>query len=478
MRFFQSIRWRVQLWHSVLLAVILSVLGILFYFHEQRGYFNDVDRELLSAIPELLPRFSYRGGGPRRPDQRPGRGSPQDFEQDAAAAQLDPDDRRDRGIIELFARDGLFFVVWDANGRLLIASEQAPQGIPMVTGIHHPDPPLIQTRNGNREVVDATPELACVIAGMNLDVLHARLARLGRNIIFGCSGIFLGGLAVGWWLTGRATRPFSTMRAVASRVAGGELQARVPVRAGNHDETSTLAHALNDTFARLEESFEELRSFTAEASHELRTPITAALAETQLALRKERTAEQYRETIQVAQQNLKQLGKLAETLLDLSRLDAAELVIELEEADLSELVKQSVEELSPIISAAQAKLALDCPPARVKCDPVRIRQVITNLVANAIQHSPAGVAINIKTLATNSAVELVVSDNGPGIAEADLPNIFKRFYRSAEARRESREGAGLGLAITHGIVTRHGGKIRVKSQRGQGTTFTVELPVK
>jgi two-component system, OmpR family, sensor kinase len=469
MKCFQSIRWRVQLWHSVLLAVIVSILGTLFYFHEKEIYLDSIDARILSILPLLPPRFSPN-------TLPPGPFDPWNQNHHGRSPHIDLANHTDAELTRAYAGNGLFYAVWTGTTDPPILSKHAPQNLQMVKGIRFPGPPKLQTRDGNREAVAATPDLPCIIAGMKLETLHAELHQLAGKIILGCLAVVACGIAVGWWLTGRVTRPFSVMHTVAARVAAGELDARIPVPLNERGETAELAQALNDTFAQLEQSFGELRRFTADASHELRTPITAALAETQVALRKERDASQYREALTATRQNLCQLKDLAEALLDLSQLDAHQTILGLTDGDVCDLAKQALEELSPAIATADAKITFEGQPTPLRCDPVRIRRAITNLVANAIQHSPKGVSIRITTRSCGHQAQIEVADNGPGISSENLPHIFQRFYRGTDARKQSRPGAGLGLAIVQSIVKLHQGTIEVKSKPGQGTQFIIKLP--
>jgi signal transduction histidine kinase len=239
-----------------------------------------------------------------------------------------------------------------------------------------------------------------------------------------------------------------------------------------------LAGVLNSTFARLEAAFAQQAQFTADASHDLRTPLAVIITEAQTALARERSAAEYRETLEGCLSTAQQMRRLTESLLELARFDAGQESMRREPFDLAQVARDCVELVRPL--AARRGIKLDCELAAVQCqgDAERLSQVVTNLLTNAIQFNRDQGTIRVSLNANNSNAQLQVADTGEGIAAEDLPHIFERFYRADKSRSRAEGRNGLGLAICKAIVDAHGGSIGVTSQVGAGSTFTVKLPLK
>jgi len=232
---------------------------------------------------------------------------------------------------------------------------------------------------------------------------------------------------------------------------------------------------LNSTFARLETAFAQQQKFTADAAHELRTPVSVMLTQTQTALNRERNAAEYRETIEACQRASQRMRKLIESLLELARLDAGQEQMKRLKFDLSRTAWDCVELVRPLAADRGIKIHCDLPPIEGYGDAERLAQVITNLLANAVQYNKDNGEVRISAKVQGSMIFLAVGDSGPGISSEDLPHVFERFYRADPSRSSGQ--TGLGLAISKAIVEAHGGSIEVVSKPGAGTTFTVVLPL-
>ena len=241
------------------------------------------------------------------------------------------------------------------------------------------------------------------------------------------------------------------------------------------NELGRLAGVLNSTFARLESAFTRQRQFTADASHELRTPIAVLISEAQTTLARERTNAEYKETIEANLAAAQQMRRLTESLLALARLDAGHECLQRGRFDLGQKARQCVELLRPL--ATQRRIQIHCDLSATEChgDPERIGQVVSNLLTNAIHYNREDGEIRLTTRLDNGLAILSISDTGLGISAEDLPLIFERFYRADKSRSHSEGRSGLGLAISKAIVDAHGGSIVVSSKPGTGTTFTVRL---
>ena len=234
---------------------------------------------------------------------------------------------------------------------------------------------------------------------------------------------------------------------------------------------------------RLEASFKQMIQFTADASHELRTPLTVIRGNLELALRHngnhdscERTAE----IQEILAQSLEEAERLSGTvgqLMELTQLDSGEIQLEKEVFDLTELVAMTVEQMKLLAEDKQIHLETQLSPAiKVQGDRYRLKQVLLNLIDNAIKYCPTGTRIQIRLAQTDSSCVLEVKDNGPGIPKSDIQRLFDRFYRIDKARSREIGGSGLGLSICRSICEGHGGRIEAESEVGRGSTFRVTLP--
>jgi len=281
----------------------------------------------------------------------------------------------------------------------------------------------------------------------------------------------------GWLLMRKALNPVDEITRGAEQITSRNLSQRLPV-ARTGDELERLSAALNRMIERLEESFLYVSRFTADASHELRTPLTILRGELEAASGQPEVAPDLRETIESAMEETERLARIVESLMAISRLDAGEARMECDALDLAELAASTTEQMR--LLAEDKEIALRCESEElvsIEGDRARLKQVIVNLVDNAIKYTPAGGLVGVKVCASNGRALLEVNDNGVGIPPEALPHIFERFFRVDKARSRQMGGAGLGLSIIKAIVTAHGGQVRVESVEGRGSRFLVELPV-
>ena len=298
----------------------------------------------------------------------------------------------------------------------------------------------------------------------------ARLARdLGLTVVlafvaFG-AGVFL--------LSRQVLAPVKRVTSAAGRITGRDLSRRVPVPR-SQDEMRELAVTINHMLERLQESFETQRRFTADASHELRTPVTAIVGHTNYLLRRTRPTPEQVDSLTVIRREAERMAKLVNDLLELARADAG-FAISPEPANLTEIVEAVHMEVAPMAGATEIEVHTPDKDVVVEGDPARLKQVLLNLVQNALNAGASRVSIGLRR--ERDHVELEVLDNGPGIPESAIPHLFDRFYRVDGARSTRGNGSGLGLAIVRWIVSQHGGQVSVESRIGEGTVFRVELPL-
>ena len=258
------------------------------------------------------------------------------------------------------------------------------------------------------------------------------------------------------------------------KISAGDLSQRINV-AEAESELGQLAAVLNSTFARLEAAFAQQKQFASDAAHELRTPVSVILTQTQTALNREREAADYKQTVEACQRAAQRMRKLIGSLLELARLDAGQEVLKRLRFDFSKTVADCVELIRPLADERGVKIFTELSPLEIAGDSERLAQVVTNLLTNAIQYNQDGGEVRVKLESQDGLAVLTVGDTGAGIAAEDLPRVFERFYRADKSR--SSGNAGLGLAISKAIVEAHGGVIEVSSEPGAGTTVELRLPL-
>ncbi len=300
---------------------------------------------------------------------------------------------------------------------------------------------------------------------------------------------FIVSVAVASFLARRFTTPLRRLTTAARDLEQGELGSRVPTRlaATGAIEISELSRQFNAMADRLEESVaiirrdrDRSRDFLADVSHELRTPITALRMSNELLSESAGDDPDTRaEFLESSRQQLERLDWLAQNLLELSKLDSGLVLLDLRPDDLRAAVESSVEQAHASANRRGVSLRLSLPPnpVRIRHDPQRIGQVVTNLVHNAIKFTPRGGSVSVELEPDPEGARIVVRDTGVGIDASELPRIFDRFYRGTMANEARGSGSGLGLAIVKSIVDLHAGRISVDSRLGAGTTFTLILPL-
>ena len=283
---------------------------------------------------------------------------------------------------------------------------------------------------------------------------------------------------LGYWLSGRALRPIKEIIATARGIGVRSLSVRLPAPK-SRDELRLLTETLNRMLERIESSVKRIRQFTADASHDLRTPLAVIRSTAELALRRPRTDAQYRKALERNLTTSVETSYLIENLLMLARADSGAAGLEFRKIDLLPRLQKAVEETA--ILAACKNIQIDSTirssPMMVSADGVALDRVFRIVLENAVKYTPSGGQIVVvgRSNGQNSA-EVEVRDTGIGIEEKDLPHIFERFYRADGARSRETGGSGLGLAIARTFIDMHGGTIEALSSPGAGSVFVIRLP--
>jgi two-component system OmpR family sensor kinase len=508
--FFNSIRWRLQIWYGVILVVLLAGFGATAFQLMRGSTYRRVDDELRRRVDDLsqLLRQPPRNRGPdglqgqRRFDGPPENQLP-DGPPRGRGFNFDPQGPREFHLqprqAQLFDEtdtNGFYFIIWRRDGSELASSTNAPEStraaaIPVAPdrepdmpengatrppGSHRgpptPEPP--EMHGSFREVHMVMPPGELILVGRSVARQMADLRNTALVLMGVGAGILLLGLVGGWWLASRAIRPIEDISATAAKISGGDLAQRIDV-SETESELGRLASVLNSTFARLDAAFTQQRQFTSDAAHELRTPVSVMLTQTQTTLNRERSAAEYRETVESCQRAAQRMRRLIESLLELAKLDAGQQPMKHARFDLAQTARDCVAHIGPLAVARHVKITCDVPSLPCVGDSERLAQVITNLLTNAITYNQENGEVRIEGETKDGSVILRVRDTGVGISAEDLSRVFDRFYRVDSSRTSG--NTGLGLAICKAIVEAHGGQIEVASEPEKGTAFTVRLPL-
>jgi heavy metal sensor kinase len=283
---------------------------------------------------------------------------------------------------------------------------------------------------------------------------------------------------VGSRISRRILTPVQMIADQARRITSRSLHERIPVN-GAGDELDDLARVFNQTLTRLEQSFQQLRQFTADVSHELRTPLAAIRSIGEVGLDRDGTRESYRELVGSMLEEVNRLTTLINELLMISRADSGAIRLHLRELNPGDLVQETVSLLEPLAEEKGQTISIqDGAHIMVTADPVLLRQALLNILHNAIKYSPPASAIEVSVAADDArTMSVSVRDSGPGIAPEHAERIFDRFYRVDQGRSRDAGGFGLGLSIAQWAVQAHHGQIRVESAKGEGSTFRITIPV-
>ena len=294
-----------------------------------------------------------------------------------------------------------------------------------------------------------------------------------RSLLIQAMALAFGVFAIGvWLLSSRVLLPVKRVTQTAKQVTGRDLSRRMPLPK-TEDEMKDLAVSINGMLERLQESFETQRRFTADASHELRTPVTAIVGHANYLLRRTKPTEEQIDSLTVVRREGERMAKLVNDLLELARADAG-LSITRDPMNLVEVVEEVQMNLSTVATDTTIRTSVSEPLIEVDGDAARLKQVVLNLVQNAINAGSKTVTITLQN--EKKEVRLEVLDDGPGIPAEAIPHLFDRFFRVDGARSTRGNGSGLGLAIVRWIVAQHDGIVEVESKVGEGTVFTVLLP--
>ena len=478
----ESIRGRLTLWYATALILSIAIFAVVLYFARRSATYQDLEQRIQSEadLTAGILAESYRARGSLVEKDTAGR--PVLTAEVAAVLEVVPD----------------FLLVTSRDGRLLFASPDARAltfgQFEQLSGIAQPPPAESPHTTGRvrvrpngptlhyivRAVPDAGDQFGAIFAGADTQSAELRLEQLLLTILIAFFVGVVPAILVGGWLAARALEPVDRIITEVREITDGRSLHRRLALPMTRDELSRLAETLNQMMTRLERSFAALRRFTADASHELKTPLTVVRAGVERAITRPGMPQEALAPLEETLQEVNRMTELLDSLLTLARADEGRAELHREPVDLREIIEEAGETGELLAEHAGVGIEIHLPPEPVvlPLDRSRMRQLALNLIENAVKYTPRGGQVSVELAGNDGRVVFSVADTGIGIAPGDLPHVFDRFWRadSARTRTSERAGTGLGLAICKWIAEAHGGTIDVQSRPGRGTTFTVGLP--
>jgi two-component system, OmpR family, heavy metal sensor histidine kinase CusS len=450
---------RLTAWYSLILAEILSVFGVTAYLAMRNSIHETVDEDLqeqTQGIQRLMERTLSSGG-----------------EEDLQ------DELREHSVLR---PGGALLQVSDSRGNWLYRSAAMSRYNIPTPGEASAAPSTLVFENiplrlRNTKIQVGGQTFFIQIA-TPLDDFYQALHRFALLLLISIPLLLLAAVAAGFWMSRRALAPVDQITQMAKSMSVQSLSSRLAVPR-TRDELQRLSETLNGMLERLEAAFKKITQFTADASHELRTPIAVMRTRTELALRKHRTADEYRDALAQLHSELEGTSDLVEKLMLLARADYGSESMHLCDADLNEIVRDVCRQGRTLSEAKKVSFRERIPEisVRIKADAHALRRLLLILIDNAVKYTSPDGQVEVSVEKQNGSALAVIRDTGIGIAAEDLPNIFERFYRADKARSRESGGVGLGLSIGRWIAEAHGGSIQVESTPGGGSTFKVQLPL-
>jgi heavy metal sensor kinase len=472
-----SIRLQVTLCYTIVFALLIGCVGIVLYTHLQSSLVESLGTELHVRAQQIASDVHDDPAGKlvmaNASSDLPGF-EPVTLNQPVAAADVN---------FEVFVRvldaEGKTYRLSPAFRSLNVPSAsvtQPLQGIPWQGTVTTHDGKQVLLYSRTR--TDDGKTLAIIQVGISLSQLNTALDSLAVELwVIGPIALLLSAL-LSYWLASRAFRPIEQLIRTAQRIKMGDLHQRVPVPA-SRDEVRHLAVTLNEMLEALDQMFARQRRFVADASHELRTPVAAIRSMTDVALLDPQPSEKYVAVLSSVNAETERLGRLISDLLALARADEDQYHFEQDSVRLDILLEAVGANAEALAVEKQIALEVEAAqPVTVIGDEARLIQAVMNLVDNAITYTNSGGTVTLTLQEEEKYARLTVRDTGIGIVSQHLPHIFERFYRVDAAHTHTEGGSsGLGLAIVKWVVEAHKGKISVESQPGQGSSFTILLPL-
>ena len=458
----KSFRLQLTAWYLLFFALLFTGFSIFLYEVLERALFKRLDEILSSEVTTAAGLF---------------RGEMAEFKGDAGGAARE-------AMSEMSIRDVLVAVFEDNKLLAANAPLKGTEVLAVASATGAGEKPEVRTtlprygKHAARAVArkfDLDGRQYVVLAAESLHSIKEELGVVRRVLYLGLPLVLLIAGAGGFLLASKNLAPVRWMAEQARKITDKNLYDRLEIGAAN-EELTTLADSFNQLLSRLDQSFETMRRFVADASHELRTPIAVIRGEADVSLDQDRSPAEYKESLAIIQDEARRLTRLIDDLLNLARADAGRVNLRVEEFYLNDVLAECCRNMQG--KASVKKIQLECRlPEDVAYygDQELIRRLALNLLENAIRYTPEGGRVLVKLEDRAGELRIQVEDTGIGISPESAPHVFERFYRGDQARSRQNGGFGLGLSIVKWIAESHRGSVELSSQPGLGTTFTVLL---
>ena len=458
-----SIGVRLTLWYLAIFALAQAMFGVGMWLILRHNLYEMVDDDLQSQVEDLKTFFEAQ-------------------KKTASIAKLHEEVDESYSI----EHSGDYLEVYVETGQLIYRSAFLQAHPSALLPPDQVQRPVVRSRSIDghafrfifTRLEDINGHAYTVEMGVPTDDVVATLSQFRSYLLMFAPLLLLAAAAGGYWLSRRALSPVDALVQTARTVSGTNLNSRLQ-KLETGDELQRLSDTLNEMLDRIESAFLRITQFTADASHELRTPISLIRTEAELALRRSRGEAEYKESLRHILLEAERTTALIEQLLAMARADSGRETLHVEPVDLRQTLGSVVAGWQPVatIRNLQFSAHLDGPEVFVTGDETLLRRLLDILLDNALKYTPPPGSVQLRLETQGDSALISVQDSGVGIAEKDQSKIFERFYRVDQARNRAQGGAGLGLAIAQWIVMQHRGSIEVESRPGQGSNFRVELPM-
>lgn len=450
------LRLRLTIWFLGILTLTIPLFGLLLHVELERRMIAATDAALEVSAAQLTGALDEQGGEPRFEGA--------DFRADGVSL----DDAA--FVARLLSPDGS--EVWDEVG----AGGDLPPDPEPVAGYTSRSGAESDWRVLTRPLVRAGRTAGWLVVAQSIEGIEEALEALQNALLVGLPLLLLVTGSGGYWLARRALSPIDDVISTARQISASDLQRRLAYR-GAADEVGRLAQTFDEMLDRLEAAWTQERRFTADAAHELRTPLAILKGQIEVARSRPRSISEYEHTLDELAPQVERLIRLTTDLLFLARFDQVRPLPEREEVDLTELLASIADQLRPLMTSGGLHFSTEIDPRlRTHAEPDLLIRLLLNLLDNARRYTPAGGTVTLTAGVRDREIEIAVEDSGPGIPAEALPHLFERFYRVDHDRSRASGGGGLGLAIAQEIARAHGGRIEVESAPGRGSRFAVYLP--
>ncbi len=464
-RFNLPIKWKLTLWYGGILALILVTFSSGVYIYFKNSLQKSIDTKIKS-IAEVL-----------------------------ASSMTETHNQSLFGNFERYLENALgkkpkgkFIQIIDASGKIgarlndleaeavpvsFVTLEKALKGEIVYETIETARPRL---RMITMPILENKKIISIVQVGSSLEEFEDTMKRLLIIMIISIITSISVTIVVGYFMAKKTMKPVDQIRRAAVNISSNNLDERIDIK-GRKDELGRLAETFNAMISRLKDSFQRINQFSIDVSHELKTPLTILKGETELALRKERTNEEYKRSMQSNLEEIDRMSRIIDDLLLLSKAETKDIGMNLEKVDLRDLLADVCMNMKLFGENKGVEIVVkELEDIRLVGDELKLRRMITNVVENAIKYGHRGGHVIVSSYKQNGFACVNVEDDGPGISPGDIKYIFDRFYRADRSRKRA-SGSGLGLSISKWIAEAHKGSIDVQSRPAAGSVFTIKLPM-